>query len=200
MMRTPSTPNTARTPTMATTRFVEKWVDEAANLTAPSRVVWCDGSDAEYERLIEEMLRDGTLLPLNPRTYPNCYLHRSHPSDVARTEQLTFISTRERDAAGPTNNWMAPDEAKATAGALFRGSMRGRTMYVIPYLMGPAGSPMSRVGLMVTDSAYVTASMHIMTRVGPVAVQHMRRDDDFIAGLHSLGVLSPDRRLILHFP
>ena len=173
---------------------------EAAGLTQPSRVVWCDGSKAEYDGLIEAMLADGTLLPLNPKTYPSCYLHRSHPSDVARTEQLTFICTREKDAAGPTNNWIAPVEAKATAGALLRGSMRGRTMYVIPYLMGPAGSPMSRVGLMVTDSAYVVASMHLMTRVGQVAIQHMRRDDDFIAGLHSLGDLSPDRRLILHFP
>src|SRR3989442_1565968 len=200
MMRTPSAPNTARTPAMTTTRFVEKWVDEAANLTVPSRVVWCDGSDAEYERLIEEMLRDGTLLPLNPRTYPNCYLHRSHPSDVARTEQLTFICTRTRDDAGPTNNWMAPDEAKERVGALYRRSMHGRTMFVIPYLMGPAGSPMSRVGVMVTDSAYVVASMHIMARVGDVALRHMRDPEDFVAGLHSLGDLSPDRRFIMHFP
>ena len=180
--------------------MAQKWVSEAAGLTQPSRVVWCDGSKAEYDALIEAMLQDGTLLALNPRTYPNCYLHRSHPSDVARTEQLTFICSREKDAAGPTNNWIAPIEAKSTAGALFRGSMRGRTMWVIPYLMGPAGSPMSRVGLMVTDSAYVVASMHLMTRVGQVAIQHMRRDDDFIAGLHSLGDLSPERRLILHFP
>jgi phosphoenolpyruvate carboxykinase (GTP) len=185
---------------MSMTSVAQKWVSEAAGLTQPSRVVWCDGSKAEYDALIEAMLRDGTLLPLNPRTYPNCYLHRSHPSDVARTEQLTFICSREKDSAGPTNNWIAPIEAKSTAGALFRGSMRGRTMWVIPYLMGPAGSPMSRVGLMVTDSAYVVASMHLMTRVGQVAIQHMRRDDDFVAGLHSLGDLSPERRLILHFP
>jgi phosphoenolpyruvate carboxykinase (GTP) len=185
---------------MTVTSVAQKWVSEAAGMTRPSRVVWCDGSKTEYDGLIEAMLADGTLLPLNQRTYPNCYLHRSHPSDVARTEQLTFICTREKDAAGPTNNWIAPVEAKATAGALLRGSMRGRTMYVIPYLMGPVGSPMSRVGLMVTDSAYVVASMHIMTRVGQVALQHMRRDDDFIAGIHSLGDLSPDRRLILHFP
>jgi len=185
---------------MSVTSVAQKWVSEAAGMTQPSRVVWCDGSKAEYDGLIEAMLGDGTLLPLNQKTYPNCYLHRSHPADVARTEQLTFICAREKDAAGPTNNWIAPVEAKATAGALLRGSMRGRTMYVIPYLMGPAGSPMSRVGLMVTDSAYVVASMHIMTRVGQVAIQHMRRDDDFIAGLHSLGDLSPDRRLILHFP
>jgi phosphoenolpyruvate carboxykinase (GTP) len=185
---------------MTVTSVAQKWVSEAAGMTQPSRVVWCDGSKTEYDGLIEAMLADGTLLPLNQKTYPNCYLHRSHPSDVARTEQLTFICTREKDGAGPTNNWIAPVEAKATAGALLRGSMRGRTMYVIPYLMGPAGSLMSRVGLMVTDSAYVVASMHIMTRVGQVAFQHMRRDDDFIAGIHSLGDLSPDRRLILHFP
>src|SRR5881398_552756 len=185
---------------MSVTSVAQKWVSAAAGMTQPSRVTWCDGSKAEYDSLIDTMLQDGTLLPLNPKTYPNCYLHRSHPSDVARTEQLTFICSRDKDSAGPTNNWIAPIEAKSTAGALFRGSMRGRTMWVIPYLMGPAGSPMSRVGLMVTDSQYVVASMHLMTRVGSVAIQAMRRNDDFIAGLHSLGDLSPERRLILHFP
>jgi phosphoenolpyruvate carboxykinase (GTP) len=185
---------------MSVSSVAEKWVDEAVALTQPSRTVWCDGSKAEYDRLIEDMLRDGTLLPLNQRTYPSCYLHRSHPSDVARTEQLTFICSREKAEAGPTNNWMSPAEAKAKAGGYFKGAMKGRTMYVIPYLMGPAGSSMSRVGIMVTDSAYVVASMHLMTRIGQVAIQHMRRDDDFIAGLHSLGDLSPDRRLILQFP
>src|SRR5215470_13301780 len=185
---------------MTTTRFVEKWVDEASGLTAPGRVVWCDGSEGEYDRLIDEMLRDGTLMPLNQRTYPRCYLHRSHPSDVARTEQLTFICTRTRDDAGPTNNWMEPAEAKDRVGGLLRKSMHGRTMYVIPYLMGPAGSSMSRVGVMVTDSAYVVASMHIMSRVGQVALQHMRDAEDFVAGVHSLGDLSPDRRFIMHFP
>ena len=185
---------------MTTTRFVEKWVDEAANLTSPGRVVWCDGSKAEYDRLVEQMLGDGTLLTLNQKTFPGCYLHRSHPSDVARTEQLTFICSREKDDAGPTNNWMAPAEAKDRLSGLFRRSMRDRTMYVIPYLMGPAGSPMSRVGVMVSDSAYVAASMHIMTRVGRVALEHMRNGEDFVAGLHSLGDLSPDRRFIMHFP
>jgi phosphoenolpyruvate carboxykinase (GTP) len=185
---------------MSVTSVAEKWVDEAAALTQPSRVVWCDGSKAEYDSLIEAMLRDGTLIGLNQRSYPNCYLHRSHPTDVARTEQLTFICARDKDEAGPTNNWMAPADAKQKAGAWFKGSMKGRTMYVIPYLMGPAGSSMSRVGLMVTDSEYVVASMHIMTRVGQVAVQHMRSDQDFVAGLHSMGDLSPDRRLILQFP
>ncbi|HYE94037.1 MAG TPA: phosphoenolpyruvate carboxykinase (GTP) [Terriglobales bacterium] len=185
---------------MSVTTVAEKWVDEAAALTQPSRIVWCDGSKAEYDSLIEAMLRDGTLIGLNPRTYPNCYLHRSHPQDVARTEQLTFICTREKDDAGPNNNWMAPAEAKQKAGAWFKGAMKGRTMYVVPYLMGPAGSSMSRTGIMVTDSEYVVASMHMMTRVGPVATQHMRSPDDFVAGLHSMGDLSPERRLILHFP
>ena len=185
---------------MATTRVVEKWVDETAGLTGPDKVVWADGSKQEYERLVEQMLADGTLLPLNPRTYPNCYLHRSHPQDVARTEQLTFICTGAKDDAGPTNNWMAPADAKSRVGGLLKKSMRGRTMWAIPYLMGPAGSSMSRVGVMVTDSAYVVASMHLMTRVGDVALRHMRGPDDFVAGLHSLGDLSPDRRFIMHFP
>src|SRR5689334_21559732 len=185
---------------MSVSSVAEKWVESTAGMTRPSNVVWCDGSKQEYDRLIEQMLRDGTLLPLNPRTYPSCYLHRSHPSDVARTEQLTFICTREREDAGPTNNWMAPADAKAKAGEYFNGAMRGRTMYVIPYLMGPAGSAMSRTGIMVTDSAYVVASMHLMSRVGDVAIKAMRRDDDFIAGVHSIGDLSPERRLILHFP
>jgi phosphoenolpyruvate carboxykinase (GTP) len=185
---------------MSVSSMAERWVDGTSGLTHPSRVVWCDGSKAEYDQLIETMLKDGTLLPLNPRTYPSCYLHRSHPSDVARTEQLTFICTPQKDDAGPTNNWMAPADAKARAGQYLKGAMRGRTMYVIPYLMGPAGSSMSRVGIMVSDSAYVAASMHIMTRVGQVALSAMRADDDFIAGVHSLGDLSPEHRLVLHFP
>jgi phosphoenolpyruvate carboxykinase (GTP) len=185
---------------MSATSVAEKWVNDVATLTRPSKTEWCDGSKAEYDRLIETMLRDGTLLPLNARTYPNCYLHRSHPSDVARTEQLTFICTTRQEDAGPTNNWMAPPDAKRKAGEYLKSAMRDRTMYVVPYLMGPVGSSMSRTGIMVTDSAYVVASMHLMTRVGQVAIQAMRRDDDFIAGLHALGDLSPERRLILHFP
>ena len=185
---------------MSATSVVERWVDEVARLTEPSRVVWCDGSKSEYESLVGQMLQDGTLVPMNQQTYPNCYLHRSHQSNVARTEQLTFICSREQVDAGPTNNWMAPAEAKERIGGLFRGSMRGRTMHVIPYLMGPAGSSMSRVGVMVSDSLYATASMHIMTRVGQVAFDHMRSADDFVPGLHGLGDLSPQRRFILHFP
>jgi phosphoenolpyruvate carboxykinase (GTP) len=185
---------------MAVTSVVEKWVEHAAAVTRPARVVWCDGSKGEYDSLVEQMLRDGTLLPMNARTFPGCYLHRSHPLDVARTEQLTYICTSQREDAGPTNNWMAPAEGRAAAGAILRGAMRDRTMYVIPYLMGPPGSPLARTGIMVTDSAYATVSMHIMTRVGSVATEHMRRDDDFVGGFHSLADLSPDRRLILHFP
>jgi phosphoenolpyruvate carboxykinase (GTP) len=185
---------------MSNTASVEKWVDEAAALTRPERVAWCEGSQAEYDRLVEGMLRDGTLLPLNARTHPGCYLHRSHPQDVARTEHLTFICTNQKEDAGPTNNWMAPAEARERVGPLFDGSMRGRTMYVIPYLMGPTGSPYSRVGVMVSDSAYVTASMYVMAKVGRAALEHMRGPEDFIGGLHSIGDLSPDRRFILHFP
>jgi len=185
---------------MGVTSAAEKWVDEVTRLTEPDRVVWCDGSKAEYDRLVDQMLGDGTLVTMNQRTYPGCYLHRSHPSDVARTEQLTFICSRDKADAGPTNNWMAPAEAKERIGGLFRGSMRGRTMHVIPYLMGPAGSAMSRAGVMVSDSPYATASMHLMTRVGQVAFDQMRHADDFIPGLHSLGDLSPERRFILHFP
>jgi phosphoenolpyruvate carboxykinase (GTP) len=161
---------------------------------------WCTGTPDEYQSFIDSMLRDGTLIELNQESFPQCYLHRSHPSDVARTENLTFICTSKKDDAGPNNNWMEPSEAKQKVGALFDGAMRGRTMYVIPYLMGPVGSPYSRVGVQVTDSLYVAASMHIMTRVGAAALVQLGTSDNFVAGLHSLGDLSPERRFILHFP
>jgi phosphoenolpyruvate carboxykinase (GTP) len=179
---------------------LEQWVNDVARMTRPAKVVWCDGSEAEYRGLLERMLGDGTLLPLNQRTYPDCYLHRSHPSDVARTEHLTFICTPEREDAGPTNNWMAPQEARDKAGKLFEGSMQGRTMYVVPYIMGPVASPYSKVGVEFTDSPYVAASMRIMTRMGKVATDRLGTSDDFVPGLHSIGDLSPDRRFILHFP
>jgi phosphoenolpyruvate carboxykinase (GTP) len=150
--------------------------------------------------LIERMLDDGTLLQLNQEAYPGCYLHRSHPSDVARTEHLTFICSRERDDAGPNNNWMPPQEARERVGKLFEGSMQGRTMYVVPYIMGPVQSPYSKVGVEITDSPYVAASMRIMTRMGQVALDRLGASDDFVPGLHSIGDLSPDRRFILHFP
>ena len=179
---------------------LENWVEETAALTRPDRVEWCDGSTEERGRLTERMLRDGTLLELNPQTFPNCYLHRSDPRDVARTEKVTFICTRRKEDAGPTNNWMAPEEAKEKVRPLFRDAMKGRTMYVVPYIMGPAESPFARVGVEITDSAYVAASMGIMTRMGRVALDRLGRSDDFVPGLHSLGDLDPERRFILHFP
>jgi phosphoenolpyruvate carboxykinase (GTP) len=177
-----------------------RWIDECAQLTKPDSIHWCDGTQGEYDSFIHQMLRDGTLIELNQKSHPNCYLHRSHPDGVARTENLSFICTRERETAGPNNNWMSPPAAKKRAGKLFDGCMRGRRMYVIPYLMGPPGSPSSRVGVEVTDSLYVAASMHIVTRVGNIALAHLGTSEDFVPGLHSIGDLSPDRRFILHFP
>jgi len=179
---------------------LERWVDEVARHTRPQDISWCDGSEAENERLVREMLASGTVHELNQTEYPNCHLHRSDPSDVARTEHLTFICSRERDDSGPTNNWMDPRQAKEKVGALFRGAMQGRTMYVVPYLMGPVGSPFSKVGVELTDSPYVAASMRIMTRMGAAAMKELDGRDDFVKGLHSLGDLSPERRFILHFP
>jgi len=179
---------------------LETWVDEAAKLTKPERVVYCDGSEAEYQRMIAEMLSGGDTHRLNEKTYPNCYLHRSSPNDVARTEHLTYICSAEREDAGPTNNWMDPDAAKHKVGALLDGAMRGRTMYVVPYVMGPMSSPISKVGVEVTDSPYVVASMRIMSRMGKVARERLGASSEFVPGLHSLGDLDPLRRYIVHFP
>jgi phosphoenolpyruvate carboxykinase (GTP) len=179
---------------------VERWVDEMAAVLRPDRVSWCDGSEAENERVIEGMLRDGTLERLHPQLAPGCYLHRSHPSDVARTEHLTFIASREREDAGPTNNWMSPQEARERVFPLFAGAMKGRTLYVVPYVMGPLGSPFSKVGVEITDSPYVVANMRVMTRMGKAALDQLGTSADFVPGLHSLGDLSPERRYIVHFP
>ena len=179
---------------------LERWVDEVAAITQPDRIVWCDGSDEEAQRLYELGLAEKTFYRLNQKAYPGCHLHRSHPSDVARTEHLTFICSRRQEDAGPTNNWMSPEEARAKTLPLFRGAMKGRTMYVLPYVMGPVGSPFSKVGVEVTDSTYVAASMRIMTRMGKVALEQLGNSEDFCPGLHSLGDLSPERRFILHFP
>src|SRR5262245_17716158 len=140
-------------------KSVISWVEDVARHTEPKRVVWCDGSDEEYRQLVEEMQDDRTLIRLNQKEFPGCYLHRSHASDVARTEKLTFICSRTRAEAGPTNNWMSPKEAQDRIYPLFRGAMKDRTMYVVPYLMGPSGSPMTRAGVEITDSPYVVASM-----------------------------------------
>ena len=178
----------------------ERWVEDVARRLRPDRLVWCDGSEAENGRLVEGMLADGTLHRLHPEKAPGSYLHRSHPSDVARTEHLTFIASRRREDAGPTNNWMSPEEARQRVWPLFDSVMKGRTMYVVPYVMGPLGSPFSKVGIEVTDSPYVVANMGMMTRMGDPAREQLGSSEEFVPGLHSLGDLSPDRRFIVHFP
>ena len=183
-----------------TNRALSDWVDEVARLTQPDRIQWCDGSEEEYQALIKEMLDDGTLIELNQETYPGCYLHRSDPSDVARVEHLTFICSREREDAGPNNHWMDPREAHAKLDELFAGAMRGRTMYVLPYCMGPIDSPHARLGVEITDSPYVAANMKIMTRMGTAALKRIEAGEPFVRALHSTGDLSPDRRFIMHFP
>ncbi|MEN1958911.1 phosphoenolpyruvate carboxykinase (GTP) [Luteimonas sp. MJ246] len=189
---------------------LQQWVDEVAALTRPARVVWCDGSDAEAAALQEAMMADGTLLPLNQATHPGCVLHRSSPDDVARVEHLTFVCHERREDAGPNNHWMAPAEAHAKVDALFDGCMQGRTLYVVPYCMGPIDSPLARCGVEITDSAYVVANMRLMTRMGADALARIEREglehaacgepDTYVRGLHSTGELDPDRRFIMHFP
>jgi phosphoenolpyruvate carboxykinase (GTP) len=176
------------------------WIESIATVTTPSRIVVCNGSASELDELETKMVSDGSLIPLNPSKFPHSFLHRSHPSDVARTEQLTFICSEERDDAGPTNNWMSPEEARSRVWPLFSKCMAGRTMYVVPYVMGPVASPFSRVGVEITDSPYVVANLRIMTRMGEIALRKLGDSTDFVRGVHSLGDLSPERRFICHFP
>jgi len=179
---------------------LNRWVAQAAQLTQPAHIHWCDGSKGENRNLIELMLETGDLLQLNTHTHPNCYLHRSHPSDVARVEHLTFVCTRNPEDTGPNNHWMDPNQAHQKIDALFAGCMRGRTMYVIPYCMGPLDSPMARCGVEITDSPYVVANMRIMTRMGAPALTRIEREGQFVKGLHSIGDLDPNKRFIMHFP
>ncbi|MGR8946766.1 MAG: phosphoenolpyruvate carboxykinase (GTP) [Gammaproteobacteria bacterium] len=176
------------------------WVEEVASLTKPDQIRWINGSDEEHEELIELMLNDGTLERLNEGTHPNCFLHRSDPQDVARVEHLTFVCTENQDDAGPNNNWMSVEDGHAKVDPLYDGCMQGRTMYVIPYLMGPYGSPFSRAGVEITDSPYVVTNMRIMARIGTQALAHIEAGNSFVRGLHSIGDLNPDRRFIMHFP
>jgi phosphoenolpyruvate carboxykinase (GTP) len=179
---------------------VRDWVDEARQLTTPDEVYWCDGSDAEYRKLIATLEARKELSALNAETFPGCHLYRSDPSDVARVEHLTYVCTRDREDAGSNNYWMNPGEAHKRMDDLFRGCMKGRTLYVVPYCMGPIDSPYARVGVEITDSAYVVVNMRLMTRMGRPALERIAREGRFVKGLHSVGDLNPDRRFIMHFP
>jgi phosphoenolpyruvate carboxykinase (GTP) len=178
-----------------------RWVEEVAALTRPEKIHWCTGSDEEAAELTRQMLESGDFIALNPETHPGCYLHRSDPQDVARVEHLTYICTENEADAGPNNHWMAPDEAHAKLDELFDGCMQGRTLYVVPYCMGPIDSPLSRCGVEITDSPYVVQNMRLMTRMGTAALKRIEAENDrFVKGLHSIGELDPERRFIMHFP
>jgi phosphoenolpyruvate carboxykinase (GTP) len=179
---------------------LKTWVDEVAALTTPDTIQWCDGSQAEYDKLIELMVGTGMMETLDQDKWPGCYYHRSDSTDVARVEHLTFICSQDKDVAGPNNNWEDPAVMKEKLTGLFKGCMKGRTMYVVPYCMGPIGSPYSKVGIEITDSPYVTVNMKIMTRMGQQALDKLGDSTDFVRGLHSTGELDPDRRYICHFP
>jgi phosphoenolpyruvate carboxykinase (GTP) len=179
---------------------LQHWVDLVSDLTQPDRIHWCTGEEEEFDALVAEMLDSGLFLPLNDETHPGCYLHRSDPGDVARAEHLTFVCTSEQADAGPNNNWMDPVEAKEQMRGLFSGCMRGRTLYVIPYCMGPIDSPLSRCGVEITDSPYVVVNMRLMTRMGTPALRRIEQEGTFVRGLHSIGELDPERRFIMHFP
>ncbi len=183
-----------------TNQELTSWVSEVAALTTPNKIVWCDGSEAEYQAMVELMLDEGTLTGLNSETHPNCYLHLSDPQDVARVEHLTFICTDNAEDVGDNNNWMPVAEAKAKMNDLYTGCMSGRTMYVIPYCMGPIESPYSRCGVEITDSPYVVINMKLMTRMGTAALSRIEHEGSFVRGLHSTGELDPERRFIMHFP
>jgi phosphoenolpyruvate carboxykinase (GTP) len=186
--------------TLTTNTHLLGWIEDMAKLCTPDQVVVLDGTEDEKKRLTEYAVSKGILIPLNQQKHPNSYLHRSNPNDVARVEHLTFICTPKKDDAGPTNNWMAPDEAYAKLKGLFEGSMKGRTMYVVPYVMGPLGSEHSKIGIEITDSVYVALNMGIMTRMGKPALDMLGQSNEFNRGLHCTGDVNPDRRYICHFP
>ena len=185
---------------MTSLQKLQSWVDQVSVLTHPDAIHWCTGSENENRKLIELQLETGSLVELNQETHPGCYLHRSDPSDVARVEHLTFVCTACKEDAGPNNNWMDPVDARARMDSLFSGCMRGRTLYVIPYCMGPIDSPLSRCGIEITDSPYVVISMRLMTRMGNAALRRIEREGEFVRGLHSNGSLDPNQRFIMHFP
>jgi len=173
------------------------WVNSVADYTKPDKIHWMDGSDSEFNSIMEKMLKDGTMEKLNA-SYKNCYLHRSHQNDVARSEARTFICSETKEDAGPLNNWLPPAEGKTIYNKLFVGCMKNRTMYVIPYVMGPIDSPYSQAGVQVTDSPYVCVNLKIMTRIGKKAMEKIK--SGFVRGIHATGSLNPEERYIMHFP
>ena len=185
---------------MTNNKTVIKWLDEMKELLNPDQIVWIDGSEEQIEALRAEAVKTGEMFKLNQEKLPGCYLHRTNPNDVARVEDRTFICSKEKENAGPTNNWCDPDEMYKKLYNIARGSYKGKTMYVIPYSMGPIGSPLAKIGIEITDSIYVVLNMVIMTRVSPKVLEVLGDSNDWVRGLHSRCDIDPENRYICHFP